>query len=331
MSYANLVNQACSSNTEAFQRLRDFLCKRSGTYDYSTTGIGWTLHDAVYATDEDNVAAGDYFVAYSSGEDGGQDLYLKVTLASGYINIHLYLYWDASTHVGVSAASTANNWTATASTALTLWVYGDLDAVICIGKYGSIYYANLAGHCPDSEFATDVATSSAAVSAGSSVVVTVDAVPDGFAVGRKIYIRDTTNVEICTISAISGNDITLTTVVSSYTAGCKLQGEVSYFCQGSTQILSTWYALIGHNGTKSMTHAPEMTTPSPTTIDGLTEASPMLAIFEATTNSNIGPLPHIWLINSTGRTVEGTEGDTNGNTYRYFMLYSSKYLLVREV
>ena len=137
MAYANLVSQFCINNSEVFKRVRDFLCKRNGSYDYSSTGIGWTLHDAVYAKDEDAVVFGDYFVAYSPGESGDEDLYVKITYASGFINCHVYLYWNASTHTGVTAAGTANNWTNTNSANAVLWVYGDLDSVILIGKYSS--------------------------------------------------------------------------------------------------------------------------------------------------------------------------------------------------
>lgn len=221
MAYANLISQACTNNAEVFKRARDFLCKRNGSYDYSSTGIGWTLHDAVYATDQDSVAFGDYFVAYSPGEDGDQDLYIKITYASGYINVHSYLYWNNSTHAGVTAATTASNWTNTNSAAATIWVYGDLDGVVFISKYSSTYYAVIAGHCPESSFATGVATSSGAVSSGSNVVVTVDVVPSGFTSGRKIYIRDNANIEIVTISSISGSDITLSSVAASYSSGCK--------------------------------------------------------------------------------------------------------------
>lgn len=330
MSYANLVSQACTSNAEQFKRLRDFLCRRNGSYDYSATGIGWTLHDAVYATDQDTVAYGDYFVAYSPGEDGDQDIYLKVTYASGYINIHNYLFWNAVTHTGVTAATTASNWTATNSTACTLWVYGDLDAIVCVGLFGATYYITIAGHCPESQFATAVAVGSGAVAAGSNMVVTVDAVPAEWDVGRKIYIRDNGNIEICTISAISGNDITLASVAASYAAGCKLQGEVSYFAQASTSFLGTWNALIGHDGTKGLSHSPDSSAPSSTRTDGLTNASPMTRVFESVAASLIGPLPHIWLVNSTGRTSGQTETDMDGNTYRFFVS-SSKSILVREV
>ena len=103
MAYANLVNQSCIGFTEeAFQRIRDFICKRNGTYDYSATGIGWTLHDSYYATDEDNCAIGDWFVVKSVGESGDEDLYFKIKWhEADHMSLQGMLYWNAITDTGV--------------------------------------------------------------------------------------------------------------------------------------------------------------------------------------------------------------------------------------
>lgn len=332
MAAANLISQACTRNAEVFKRVRDFCCKRNGSYDYSTTGIGWTLHDAVYATDQNNVTFNDYVVLYSPGEDGGQDLYVKITYASGYINVHSYLYWNNTSHTGVTAATTANNWTNTNSTASTLWIYGDLDSIVFITKYSTTYYGCIVGHCPESQFHTTTATSASSVSAGSNVVVTVNSVPSGWVVGRKVYIRDNANIEIITISTISGNNVTFSSIVASYSSGCKLQGEVSYFCGGTTSFLATSYAIIGHNGTKSLSHLQDATsTVSTTTSDSLVGGAPLTSIFMASENSLIGPLKNIFLVTNSGRTSEATETVANGDTYRYFNISSGKYILIKEV
>ena len=332
MSYANLVSQVCTNNAEEFKRIRDFLCKRNGSFDYSTTGIGWTLHDAVYATDQDSVAFGDYFVAYSPGEDGDQDIYIKVTYASGYINFHPYLYWNNSTHTGVQPASTKNNFTATNSSTVTLWVYGDLDSIIVIGKIGTTYYGSGAGHFPDSQFATDVATSASSVSSGSNVVIGVDAVPSGFVVDRKIYIRDNADVEICTITDIDGTNITVDALSNNYASGCKLQGEVSYYCSESINIFASIFPLISHAGLSSSLHAIDgLSGLSSAVSDGLLGGSITSQLFFSISTSFMGPVKNAFFVNSTGRTSEQTETDNNGVTYRFFSCYSAKNILVKEV
>ena len=67
MAYANLIKQPCNNVAEIFKHCRDFVCRRNGSYDYSTSGIGWSLVDSSYATDEHNPASGDWFVVYSAG------------------------------------------------------------------------------------------------------------------------------------------------------------------------------------------------------------------------------------------------------------------------
>lgn len=331
MAYANLVSQFCTDNSEVFKRVRDFLCKRNGSYDYSSTGIGWTLHDAVYATDEDAVAFGDYFVAYSPGESGDEDLYVKITYASGFINCHVYLYWNASTHTGVTAAGTVNNWTNTNSTSTVLWMYGDLDSVILIGKYAS-YYGVVFGHCPGSQFATKIATSSSAISSGSNVVVSVDAVPDGFVEGRKIIIRDTANIEIVTIANVDGLDITLSSVAANYLAGCKLQGDVTYFCSALNGLIASVNVILSHSGEKSIQHTLDNSSAvSDVVDDGLFGGTPLVPVYFSIPGSLIGPLKNIFLCNKTGRTQEQIDTDASGNTYRWFHCYSNKFISVVEV
>lgn len=332
MAGASLVSQACTDNKEAFKRLRDFLCKRNGSYDYSATGIGWTLHDAVYATDQHTVAYNDYFVAYSPGENGDQDLYVKVTLASGYINLHIYLYWNAATQTGVTAASTANNWTHTNATACTLWVFGNLDHFWGVAKYGSTYYLSGAGHCPDSRWATAVATSSGSITAGSSVAVTVDAVPAEWSVGRKLHLRDNANCEQVTISAIEGSVVTLATVAASYASGAKLLGEFSAWNIGFTSGVGGGAGFVlSHTGAKSAAHSRDSITGTPGAYNDTFAGGsyPMAEIFCSATNSFIGPLPGVWLVHSSGLTNEGTLSDGVAN-YRYFQTNGSHQTLLRE-
>jgi len=98
---ANLIGLACADKAEAFKRIRDWICKRNGTYDYSVDGLGgWVLHDAVYATDEDTIANNDYFVIRSPGESGDEDLYFQFTYLANYIKIVGYLSWNNSAHTG---------------------------------------------------------------------------------------------------------------------------------------------------------------------------------------------------------------------------------------
>ena len=143
MSYVNLVAQACVTPEECFQRMRDFICRRNGTYDYSTTGIGWTLHDSSYATDEDNLTDGDFIVIYSAGESGDDDMYIKLDyeVTTTWAKVTGYLYWNNSTHAGVLPFNTAPYGIFTRGSDHVLYIYGDLSSFSVIQYYNSIQFS----------------------------------------------------------------------------------------------------------------------------------------------------------------------------------------------
>lgn len=255
MAYVNLVNQTCAGGTEeVFQRLRDFLCKRNGTYDYSATGIGWTLHDSSYAVDEDNCAINDWFVVKSVGESGDEDLYYKVTWRlANYLNIQGMLYWNAATDTGVHTYNTtASNVYCGDALSIPLWIYGDLDQFLVGTKPSATYYQHAVGLAEDLPYDTTVATSAGALSSGNDISITLDAVPAEWAVGRTLFIRDTANIDKITIKTLVGLVITAD-LAHNFLAGGKLVADLSYSCCSATAISGTRYCLLNHLGTKNQT------------------------------------------------------------------------------
>lgn len=255
MAYANLVNQNCVGFTEeAFQRMRDFICKRNGTYDYSATGIGWTLHDSYYATDEDNCAIGDWFVVKSVGESGKEDLYCKFKWHEvDHINIQGMLYWNAATDTGVKKYPTSDTYDIIMcddDLVFPLWVYGDLDQFAIITKPTTLYYCSTYGRCRDLPYDDTVATCAGALNSGSDISITVDSVPSEWAVDRYLFIRDTAEIDKIKIKTLVGNVITAD-LAHSFLAGSKLCADLNYICSGSNQLSSATYCLMNHNGVES--------------------------------------------------------------------------------
>lgn len=323
--YKNLVQITCADKIEYFCRMRDFFCQRNGTYDYSTTGIGWTLHDSSYAVDEDNPEINDWFVIYSAGESTDEDMYMLVTWVSGYIKIIGYQYWNNSTHAGVKNYNTANNHTLAEAGSPVLSVYGDLDFVYVFGGTSQVFFGKIQGLGDDT-----VATSAGTVSAGTDVTITVDAVPASWAVDGKIYIRDNALVEILTIKTISGNDITAD-VANSYAAGCKLQGEVNYCVNTSTTSQSA-YTFVGHLNINTV-NAPAYTASFHFQVDpdALYDEFIGSSIFLAGSSTYVGILPNMVMI-SKGTTL--TSGDLLTGTpdnYRYFVYGTVVFTAIREV
>lgn len=338
MSYKNLVAQPFATRAEVFKRFRDWMCKRNGSYDYSVTGLGWTLHDSSYATNENTLANNDYFVIKSVGESGKEDLYFKVTYSatSGNIQIQMFQYWNNTTHVGVNGMTASNNWQVPESTAGTLYIYGDLDTICCLTLSGTSYYGCVFGLVNDSEYDRTIATSSGAVAAGSNVVVTVDAVPVSWVVGGKVVVRDNANIARIIISAIDGLNVTFTSLVASYSAGCKFAKDYPVACSTINNVGGGYAVLFGHNNTKiiSVSSVPNPVMPgvsgSPDALDGEYLCAPYE--LGGSGVGYYGRFKNILGMSTTGfvhLSVYQTEG---GDSYRAFnQLYSSFPVLLKEV
>lgn len=347
MAYGNLVNIACTDKTEFFCRMRDFMCKRNGTYDYSTTGIGWTLHDAVYAVDEDNPAINDYFVMYSPGESGDEDLYIKCTWISGYLKFQGYQSWDSTTHAGSSNYYiSGNNLTLAETDAKILWVYGDLDFLACISKltdsdYRTCYFGKVLPAYSD--VSNQVANCASVLSSGSDVSITVGVVPSNWAVGTQLYIRTshndamaTVDTEKITIKTLVGTTITAD-LVNNYTANSKLSDHVGYLGIGTTQIGSTMNALITPDGSVSnqaVVQRVSVISTGDVDPDALGDRIGITRIYIS--KNNVGLMGYIPFIRYTPThnayfDAEDVLTEVDGTEWRCFHNYYNKYLAFKEV
>ncbi|WP_319577667.1 hypothetical protein [uncultured Desulfobacter sp.] len=346
MTYANLLNVSCVDKVEAFCRIRDFLCKRNGTYDYSLTGIGWTLHDSSYAVDEDNPAVNDWYVIYSGGESTKDDLYFKVTWISGYLKIEGYQSWDNSTHTGSSNKyNIANNETMADSGALTIWVYGDLDSAIIINKLStSDYRMCLFGKRQPgySDMTGTIATCSSSLTAGSDVSIAVDSVPTNWAVGKEIFIRTTHNnavatvkIEKITIKTLVGNTIT-TDLTNSYTANSRLSDWVGYGCQATFSFMSTFEEFINSAGNFRVQMSQGYNTGISTGAvdpDDYEDRIGLYTLFYTGSNGLPGYYPNIKVTPAHNATFDAEDVlvEEDGTEWRCFHAYSSKYVALKEV
>lgn len=257
MAYVNLVNQACAGKIELFCRVRDYICKRNGTYDYSTTGIGWTLHDSSYATDEDNPVTNDWFVIKSEGEGGKDNLYFRFKWIASYITVHGFQMWDNFAHSGSKQYSTASNFSVEDAGAKTLWIYGDLNEVFIINKLSTTDYRATSfgkgepGWIDQSE---EIATCSTTLTAGTDVSVVLDAIPSYWVPGREVYIRTThddnisnVHIEKTELKTVSSGVVTVD-LSNSYIAGSAVSDFVGYYASGSINWYTSAFVLIGENG-----------------------------------------------------------------------------------
>ena len=346
MAYKNLVSQSCADKKEWFCRMRDFICKRNGTYDYSTTGIGWTLFDSNYAVDENNPAIADWFVIYSPGEDGKQDLYFQVAWLSGGIRIQGYLTWNPATNAGgvlYGPSVAVLNITLAETGVYVLWLYGDLNNFTAINRpLVGDYRGNTFGILtPVYDHQTgEVVICSSALSAGSDVSITVDTVPSNWKVGRNLFIRTThtdntatAKIEKTIIKTLIGTTITCD-LVNSYTANSKLTDSCYYVCPTNANYASSNSALITNAGTTNIAVSP---TADISIVIANRDPDPLessfgVSVFNFSGATGVsGRYSDIYSISSVGLTLEDVFEGEDGFYYRFFKLYSTIYVVIKEV
>lgn len=345
MAYANIVQISCADKKEAFCRIRDFVCKRNGTYNYSTTGIGWTLWDSSYAVDENNPAINDWFVIKSAGESTKEDLYFKFTWSSGYIQIHGFQAWDPTANTGGNQYNAAtNNYAVAEALVPQLWVYGDLDSIFIATKAA----ADTEVRCslfgkeqkPWAYLDDQVAICSSTLTAGSDVSITVDSVPAGWTVGRQLFIRtthtnatNTVKAEKITIKTLSGNVITAD-LANSYTANSKLSDHVGYFCQNA-YTLGTGNVLIDAAGTVSTGATAISYNQQVAGVNndpgGYETRYGMAEAWLSGTNGFFGKLKNIYRISLGTLALFDVLQESAGTQWRYIKVYSNADYVFKEV
>ncbi len=347
MAYKNLLNVNVTSKKEVFSRWRDFICARNGTYDYSTTGIGWTLFDSSYAVDEDNPQLNDWCVFYSPGEGGDDDMYIRMSWASSYMNFHLFQAWDPTTHTGANQVNTSTTLAQVSDTTSNsyLWVYGNLDYILPIFDKDVTYsYPTIMGRAlPIYPGLTGVAgISASSLTAGSGVSVTLDAIPSHWFIGMDVYVRtthtndnSTVKIEKSTIITLSGNIITVD-LVNSYTTGCKFSDHVGLFAQNSTISYSTVVSLILPDGTLIQS-TPMLITPNlPVSNYDPESFSDFVGIYQTLLTHASGCPGYLDKYCKTGTfnafyTIHDLLLEVDGTKWRCHKFYSNLYFAILEV
>lgn len=236
---ANLIGQICAGGTEeVFQRLRDYLCSRNGTYDYSATGLGWTLLDSSYTVDENNCGINDWFIVYSPGEDGQRDVYHRIRWpVANYIMVDGYLHWNAITHTGTQRYYHHYNIVCDDDGIGTMWIYGNLNQYQVYMKWGTTYYGFYGGLLTNLWYNNEMTTLTEAAPSGSDVVIRLSNLPtDDWEIGKKVYIYDANHIEMVQIKDRDNvlKEVTVD-LISSYAIGAKMCCNMPHFIHGHFQ------------------------------------------------------------------------------------------------
>jgi hypothetical protein len=347
-NYRNLTNIACSDKQEMVARIRDFICKRNGTYDYSTTGIGWALFDSFYAVDEDNMQLNDWFVMYSPGESGDLDLYMHCKWIGTYLTIKIYQAWDPATNTGsTNKCGTTNNFNILETTdpSNPLWIYGDLDKIFMLLEnlttYGNGYIGGYVAPVYE-VLKEDVVTVAGAVSAGTNVSIDLGTIPANWIVGRDIYLRtthtndnSTVKLEKARIKSIVGTAIVVD-LVNAYTANFKVCDTIGIIGSNNTQAFAAMLCMISPDGDLSYAVTWAITTGLPLTTYDPESFSDFIGLYKlywTTTKGALGVIEDIVFtpIQNAAFTHKDIIQEPDGTNWRCFKLYSNLYMAVREV
>ncbi len=412
MAYKNLLNIDCADKKEFFCRMRDFICKRNGTYDYSSTGIGWTLHDSSYAVDEDNPAANDWYVICSPGEGGKDDMYFKIAwngsqtnnitisgflyhavpqttlttnltysgntttievttpiphytpqvgkigieLDSGLYNERTYTSWAGSTFTfaNTNIIATAGNdvfvrtqgigeyysWghrlrVDDTGDAYILHIYGDLDAISVLHEdpVGTVVNTSIScfGRTEPAIVADAIALCSGSPASGSDISITVDAVPSGWAVGRRIFIRDNAGIERIEIKTLVGTTITADLAKSYVTP--KLSEHVGYHngYVNNSSLSSPYFILLNNGSAGTVSGLQYSGLETATDPELLNDTWVLYPFYLGGSDCFMGYRKNVLTFSSVGLTDRDVFEDEDGNEWRYINVTSDRRCAFLEV
>lgn len=330
MAQKNLINVSCASITEVFRHIKDFIGARSGIADYSTAGLGWTVHDSSYAGgNEDAPATDDWVVFKSSGENGKRSLYIRLlfsTLANGIVRHSSGLYWNASTNAWVSGLYSGQNVNCgpTTGSGWNLYIYGSLDHLYIIIGNGTALYGR-AILIPEYPIHDDtVATTTSAVTAGTGVVVPVDAVPSSWAVGKAVYVASATAMEKNTITNISGLNVTMT-LANNHASGARIARDMTIAMSYPSYFVGQLFINFSHEGTaapsnyvSTVVNSTILTAADPDPSNNCHTTSRVRIAGTLTTPAgDFGATPRVLRVSPTGTTSGSVDADdATGDVYR---------------
>lgn len=203
--------------------------------NYLTGTCGWTLW-------EDGMGqAQPYFVVYSPGVSGHEDIYLQFIddAITDRIAVRSGLYWDTVSHAFVKPVYSGSTTIYTSdSAAFNYWMFGTLDRLAIVTRIGSNYYVHYSGLLKRF-WSSSIAITQQAASAGSNVVVPVNDAsvlsPD-----RYYVIKDNANIARVRVTATdtvsNPNTITIASLATGYSAGAKIGEDPQPVVVGYTNL-----------------------------------------------------------------------------------------------
>jgi len=327
MSYHSSY-QTASNTADLLAKLKTFLI----------TTCGWTLHDDQMAL------AQPYFVAYSEGESGAEDIYLQFIddSSTNMISVRSALNWDATTHTAVKPVySTSTGIITSDSAPFNCWMFANLDRIFVVTRIGAVYNPHYSGILKRF-WSDDIAITQASAAAGSNVTIPVNDA-SVLTAGKYYVIKDNANIARVQVTATNTsstpNTITIATLSTGYSAGAKIGEDPQPVLVGLSS-LSSGLFLNRHDGyTSQQAHTAYVRDPStyqlnntdPDSRYGLVAMFPLFVTSELSGYTELrGELIEVF---SVGPGVGASEDviDLGAETYKIFNVSGgSSWIAVKE-
>ena len=202
---------------------------------------GWTL------TEDGLGQSQPYFVVYSSGESGREDIYLQFIddATTDRIAVRTGLYWDPASHVLIKPVySSSTTFVTSDASALVYWMYANLDRLVMVTRVSTSYYVHYSGLLK--RFWSDrVAITQQPALAGTNVVVPVNDA-SALSPGRYYVMKDNANLARVRVSATdvaaNPNTITIAALSAGYAAGAKIGEDPQPVVLGYTNLAQCLFA-----------------------------------------------------------------------------------------
>ena len=209
--------------------------------NFLTTTCGWTLWD------DGMGQAQPYFVVFSPGESGHEDIYLQFIddAITDRIAVRSGLYWDAVGHALVKPVySNSTTFVTSDAAAFNYWMFGNLDRLAIATRIGSNYYVHYSG-LVKRFWSSSIAITQQAASAGSDVVMPVNDA-SALSPGKYYIIKDNTNIARVRITATdtvsNPNTVTIASLATGYAPGAKIGEDPQPVAVGYTNLGSCLFA-----------------------------------------------------------------------------------------
>jgi len=230
MAYVNLPGKALTTTQLTSAEIIDQMI-----------AMGWTLYD--------DQTASSYKILRSNGESGTKNwLYVKINWGGTNTVVDAYCYWNATTHTTTAPVFNMHGGLVPNK---TLWMWGNKDFVAIVQETtGAVTNAAYIGHVVTIPAWSVNTTTTGAISAGSSVAISVSSI-SGFVSGCRYQIFDPTTgyrqTFVCT--GVGASTITADTISTVGYASGSVVGTHPFPVMGGYSVLVPAHSVNHHRTT----------------------------------------------------------------------------------